>query len=238
MAGRTSRLAAAAVACCAVLLTGAGAQAQLFDHLKCYKLKDSASFSAQAALDALHAEFADESCAVKGKGRLYCTPVDKTVVDYQAKGGLTQVPFSGQALTDDRICYKVKCPGAGPTSLEITDQFGTRGAGQLKPQLLCTPAQIGPVTTTTTTLPPLPPCTGGSPWPSCVAGDCSSVGPTHFCDPRTNGTCACVRPCNELDPGAGDICGVGGCPVDSRCALLMPDPPASNFCGCVFSPGS
>jgi hypothetical protein len=233
MKAAVSRYAVAAALGLATFVCGGVAQAQLFDHLKCYKVKGSAAFDAQAALNALRSEFADESCTVVGKAKLYCTPVEKNVTAYESKDGLAQVPLSGQDLSDDRICYKVKCSAAGPTSLTVTDQFGTRGVGPFKPQLLCTPAQIGVPVTTTTTLPPLPPCTGGSPWPSCATGDCSTVGVTHFCDPRSDGTCACVKPCNELDPSGGDICGVGGCPVDSRCELIDP-----THCGCVFSPGS
>ena len=235
---RIARRAVVSLGLCALLLPAIGptpAAAQLYDHLKCYKIKDAASFTSAVTLQALQAQFGVENCTVL-KSKLFCVPVDKEVTGFQDR---TQPPlnpdpsFAGQALDDDRICYKIKCPQVSLAPLQVTDQFGTRNVEKFKPQFLCTPAFLG--APTTTTLPPLPPCAGGSPWPSCVGGDCSLIGASHFCDPRPDSTCSCVRPCNELDPSGGDICGTGGCPVDSRCALL---PVLPAVCGCVPSLGS
>ena len=208
------------------------AEAQPYEHLTCYKVKDSKTFaSADASFLALQAEFGSVGCEVKPKAREFCVPVDANVG--LVEDGSYSV-FPAEDLAFDRLCYRVKCDATPPTSLEVGDGFGTRTVEKLKISTVCTPAVIGPTpTTTTTTLPPLPPCVGGGGFPACT-GDCTGVGPTHICDPRNNlGSCACVLPCNELDPGSGDICGTGGCPVDSSCQLINP-----SACGCVFDPGS
>jgi hypothetical protein len=215
-----------------VVVTAATSNAQPYDHLTCYKVKDAKSFSsADVSVQALQAQFGVLGCRLKAKAKLVCAPAD---VDVLAVDGGNHSSFPSDELAFDRICYRVKCTGSPPASLQMSDGFGKRELTGFKVATLCTPAVIGPPpTTTTTTLPPLPPCAGGGGFPACT-GDCSGVGPNHICDPRNNlGTCACVLPCTDLDPGSGDICGTGGCPVDSRCALLDAD-----HCGCVFDPGS
>lgn len=208
------------------------AQAQPHDHLICYRVKDSDTFkSASATFSPLQSQFAALGCEIKGKARQVCAPVDASV---GAVEGGTHTTFPSDGITFDRICYRVKCSGTAPVSLEMGDGFGTRTIEKFKVSTVCTPAVVGSTpTTTTTTLPPLPPCVGGGGFPACT-GDCSGISPNHVCDPRNGeGTCACVLPCNLLDPSGGDLCGTGGCPVDSRCALVTP-----TACGCVFDPGS
>jgi len=163
----------------------ASSQAQLFDHLKCYKVKDQANFKADATLVALQAELGDESCAVKGKGKFFCGPVDKTAVENfedKSKDGLGQVTLDGVGLSFDRICYKIKCASAGPSSLLVTDQFGTRTLEKFKAQLLCTPAVKGlpPTTTTTTTTTTLPICTADE--KLCPDGTTVVRDPTNSCE--------------------------------------------------------
>lgn len=210
----------------------ARAHAQPYEHLACYKVKDAKTFtSAPVSLSALQAQFATLGCEIKGKARQVCVPVDAAV------GAVTDgshTTFPSESLAFDRICYRVKCDGTGPVSLEMGDGFGTRTIEAFKIATICTPAVVGTTpTTTTTTLPPLPPCVGGGGFPACT-GDCSGVGPNHICDPRNGeGSCACVLPCNLLDPSGGDLCGTGGCPVDSSCTQITP-----TNCGCVFDPGS
>jgi hypothetical protein len=226
------------LAATAVMVTGslfcffAEARAQPYDHLACYKVKDARTFlSAPVSLAGLQAQFASLGCQIKGKARQVCVPVDAEVGRVEGGGHAT---FPSEDLAYDRICYRAKCTSKGPEALEMGDGFGTRTIAAFKILTVCMPAVIGQTpTTTTTTLPPLPPCVGGGGFPAC-SGDCSGVGPQHICDPRSDqGACACVLPCNLLDPAGGDICGTGGCPVDSRCALITP-----TNCGCVFDPGS
>jgi len=217
----------------ASLALSSPATAQTFDHLKCYKVRDAAKFVASATLETGLAQFVDEGCEIKGRAKLFCVPVDKTVTSFTDKSdtGIAPTGFEGEPLADSRICYRIKCPKTQIGPEVATDQFGTRSLDKFKSQLLCTPAVLGtPPPTTTTTLPPLPPCSGGSSWPSC-GGDCSGVGPTHGCEARDDMTCACVLPCMSLDPGLGAVCSQGGgCPVDSVCAPLL------GACACLFSP--
>jgi hypothetical protein len=215
-----------------LLLDARSATAQPYEHLSCYRVKDTKAFaSADAVLTALQSQFGTVGCEIKPKAREFCVPVDLTVgvVD---DGSHTA--FAAEDLAFDRLCYRVKCTATPPSTLEVSDGFGTRTLEKLKISTICTPAVKGPPpTTTTTTLPPLPPCVGGGGFPACT-GDCSHLGATFICDARNgDSSCACVLPCNELDPSGGDQCGVGGCPVDSSCQLLTP-----TNCGCVFSPGS
>jgi hypothetical protein len=215
-----------------VSLGAASATAQPYEHLICYKTKDAKTFaSAGATLSALQAEFGALGCTIKPKAKQVCVPGDAAVA--AVDGGSYQY-FPSEDLAYDRLCYRIKCTGTIPADLTMSDAFGSRSLQKLKAATLCTPAVVGPApTTTTTTLPPLPPCVGGGGFPACT-GDCSGVGPSHYCDPRNGeGSCACVLPCNDLDPQSGDICGTGGCPVDSRCALVDPD-----HCGCIFDAGS
>ena len=222
------------VACLAVALLAlvTPAYAQPYEHLSCYKVKDTKAFaSADSTLLALQAQFGSVGCEIKPKAREFCVPADMSV---SAVTDGAYSAFPAEDLSFDRLCYRVKCDATPPTSLEVSDGFGTRTLEKLKISTVCTPAVIGPPpTTTTTTLPPLPACVGGGGFPAC-SGDCSLVGPTHFCDPRNaESTCGCAQPCIELDPGSGDQCGLGGCPVDSSCQLVTP-----TQCGCVFDPGS
>jgi hypothetical protein len=214
----------------AQVIAPACAGAQPFDHLKCFKVRDAAKFVATATIEAALAQFGNESCQIKGRAKLFCVPADKTVTAFTDKSqeGIPPTGYAGQDLTDARVCYRIKCPKSEIAPETATDQFGTRSFEKFKSQLLCTPAVLGtPPTTTTTTLPT---CDGGSPWPTC-SGDCSSIGPTYACEARDDMTCACVRPCAELDPGQGAICSHGGgCPVDSRCDEIL------GVCTCVFSP--
>lgn len=223
----------AAIALAFGLAAGAGpALAQPFDHLACYKVKDAKTFSsAMASIEALQGQFSALGCQVKPKAKQVCVPVSAQVGTIE---GGTHSEFPAENLAFDRFCYRVKCSGAVPSTLEMGDAFGTRTLEKFKISTICTPGVVGAApTTTTTTLPPLPSCSGGGGFPAC-SGDCSQIGPTRFCDPRNGqGTCACVLPCTDLNPGSGDICATGGCPVDSRCA-----PIDSQHCGCIFDPGS
>ncbi|RMD83140.1 MAG: hypothetical protein D6815_07385, partial [Candidatus Dadabacteria bacterium] len=122
--------------------------------MKCYKVKDRASFKAEVDLAALQSEFGLEHCRLKGKAKLFCVPVDTTVtkIRYKKKNEAPAAPYSGPEYTNDRICYEIECPSPEIGSLEVSDQFGTRELKEFEPVLLCTPAVKGvPATTTSTT---------------------------------------------------------------------------------------
>src|SRR5262249_14381824 len=57
----------------------------------------------------------------------------------------TPAPFAGEALAEDKICYKIKCNDTQPVppnpAVSAFDQFGERTFTKLKPFLLCGPAR-------------------------------------------------------------------------------------------------
>lgn len=123
----------------------ADAQGFVLDHLKCFKVKDSAKFTADATLSSLQAIFGAEECVLRGKGKLFCARVDKKVSNLvdKSKPPLEPASFAGTVLEEGRLCYKIKCPKRTiATPLVVTDQFGSRDLGKFKPRLLCTPASI------------------------------------------------------------------------------------------------
>ncbi|RMF19530.1 MAG: hypothetical protein D6760_13015, partial [Deltaproteobacteria bacterium] len=165
----------------------------LYDHMKCYKVKDQAKFLAEVDLNALQSEFGLEHCVVKGKAKLFCVPVDKDVTTYtdKSKDGIPPVSYNGPEYTNDRICYKIKCPPPTINPLQVTDQFGTRNLEKFKPLMLCAPAVKGvPPTTTTTVL-----AGNGTPCGSsseCQSGNCTDG---FCCDVSACGLCeSCGEP--------------------------------------------
>lgn len=192
-----------------VAVFGAGtahAQPQSLDHLKCYKIKDPANFSATVTLEALQTQFGLEDCEMKGKAQYFCVPVDKTVTAYKdkTKPPLNGMSFVGQKLDEDRICYKLKCPKVAIPDILVSDQFGTRTVGKFAPVLLCTPARKA-------TIDPPVDCAGTA------APMCNGVCPlalNQIC--RPNGpppaSCSCQGPPHDLCPDTAPICN-GDCPV-------------------------
>lgn len=134
-----------------------GAPAQAADHLKCYKVKDPLALKGPKPswLD-LSGEFPTEHCSVTGSFRLFCVPVTKTVTGqlqrkFSPPGGkfvdFTPAPVAGQDLTEDTLCYQIKCTDTKPSppnpTLQVFDQFGDRTVTKLQPYLLCGPAGQG-----------------------------------------------------------------------------------------------
>jgi hypothetical protein len=232
-----------------VFAAGVGpAQAQPFDHYKCYKTRDTAAFKALVDLNAFQTQFnVDPMCTVVGRGKLFCVPVQKTVLKlaYPAGSTLSPVNMPGQDLADDRICYKVKCPING-TILpeEVQDQFGRRDLLKFKVQYLCTNAiktHFGTTTTTTistttTSMPNgtttttmqtglckgavAPMCNGLCPNPTDV---CKQISGTNSCD------CFPPTPCS-FDPTT-QMCG-GDCPTPDQICVTFP-----TGCDCVVPCG-
>ena len=101
------------------LVSVAAVHAQVPDHLKCYKVKDSLTkVTYTADLDGLVAE---PGCSIKVPAAMACVPATKTIVGppFPPGGGGTGTPNSF-------FCYKVKCPKVTLPTLDGTDQFGSR----------------------------------------------------------------------------------------------------------------
>ncbi len=139
-------------------LIAVAATAQAGDHLKCYKVKDPLALKGPKPswLDLTGVQFGTESCSIVGGFRLFCVPVTKTVTGpLQRKlsppGGpfesFTPAPIAGEELTEDKLCYQIKCLDTKPSppnpSLQVYDQFGGRTLTKLQPYLLCGPAGKG-----------------------------------------------------------------------------------------------
>jgi len=125
------------------------AEAQVPDHLKCYKIKDALHVGGTADLDTPQFGL-DPGCTIM-KTSLFCVPATKTnvAVTNEATGQpITPLPVgagASGARPDDRICYKVRCPTPA-TSIahqSVTDQFGNRTVSRFRASLVCTPAFKG-----------------------------------------------------------------------------------------------
>jgi hypothetical protein len=219
-------LAAAAVLLAAYALLPIGAAHAQTDHLECFKIKDTASFSATVNLTPPEEMpiGADTGCIVKVRSRQLCIPVKKDVIAISGPN----LDLEGQDLANAFLCYSVKCPTADvPDSAEMSDQFGTRTVSGLRRSTICAPAVFGPPPSTTTTTAPVPrSCANATP-PNCdgtcndfnlacaeqagacvceyvdVFGDCPRAGSTT---PECIGSCQGSMSCLDLGGGA---CGCG-----------------------------
>jgi hypothetical protein len=124
------------------------AAAQVNDHLTCFKVRDTKTFdSANVDLDALTAEFGLQSCTIKGRAKRLCVPSTKSVTSIEG-GTLSNV--DGAAMSENRLCYKVRCSTPDIAAHTVSDQFGSRELSGFKVLEICTPAVFDATTTTTT----------------------------------------------------------------------------------------
>jgi hypothetical protein len=204
----------------------ARAQEPVFDHLKCYRVKDSIG-SGEYTMD-LHpkdgATFAVEpgdvalggsiqpGCRVRLPAKYFCTDVDPR------NSRSTRPPFDpAQWVVDgpaagDRLCYKLKCPSVPAKELDVVDQFGTRRITVTgRPAWLCTPL--------TRDLPPGTPCSlrgDGQCTGECPLGQrCLAIsGEDCGCAPDS-AMCSAATTCSAgLCPGVWETCvvqGTGAC---------------------------
>ncbi len=221
-------------------LSARSIQAQpVADHLKCYKVKDSASRAKYTA--DLGGLVAEPGCSIQVPGRLLCTDATKTNITPEPPGGPDTAGPAGRFL-----CYKVKCPRAVPPPIQWHDQFGSRSLTLGTASLLCAPEILSTTTTSTTTTPPTTapggttttrcpsttttawiPCTQQDP-AQCSSGTCTGGQPCGVAGP---GQCGCIgppAPCGDTSP----LCG-GDCPSGTQCFPTNPVPPScSGGCEC------
>lgn len=133
-----------------VLPTIAAAQDQdrYPDHLRCYKIKDSGNFLAQADFltnDMQRQLLPDEKgCKIRVKSLEFCVPVQKDrVFNPDNPKEAPHEDFVGQALDNDFLCYKVTCPKSdfAVNPLPVLDQFGERDIKLSRTTKLCAPAR-------------------------------------------------------------------------------------------------
>lgn len=230
---------------CAVallLLSSTPGVGQVPDHLKCYKIKDPLRLSGYVDLNS--PQFGLEPGCKIYPAKLFCVPVTKAVqlaTDKATGLPITPEPVPG-ADPGDRICYRVKCPVAGPAQQQVSDQFGTRIVTEMRPgkgftaSLLCTPAVKGPAptttttTATTTTLPGVVSC-GAAAAPQCD-GECG-VGiccTGQFC---TGGPCTCASDAEGV--ACGNVMGPPLCWGD--CPAVAPYcKDVAGTCQCTATP--
>src|SRR5262245_12220227 len=122
------------------------AEAEL-SHLKCHRVIDPLRLQATLDVEGLESEFSGTGCQL-GSPKLFCVPVAKNNVQPPP----TRPDVTGQDLSDDYVCYKLRCP-VQPPDKQVTDQFGTRMEKRYSAETLCVPAgKAGGSTTTTSTL--------------------------------------------------------------------------------------
>ena len=227
MTMRRKAVSVLAAGACLALFAG-GARAQTADHLKCYKVRDSAPrIRYTANLTGLAPE---SGCVIKVPAKLLCVATTKTAVTPTPPGGVPSGPNAGLF-----VCYKVKCPRGAVPAVSVKDQFATHGFTPAAAKLLCAPATLlggGTTTTTTpgvttTTLPTGLTC--GQTAPACNApcpsGVCSLVvsqsGPP---------ACVCVPGSTACSPSSTVCAGSNACPSGTSC---MTNPlPMGPGCAC------
>lgn len=226
----------------AVLADAALSQAQVPDHLKCYKVKDPApKVEYTADLGGLAPE---PGCLIKMPAKMVCVEATKTNVTPSPPGAPAGSP-AGRF-----VCYAVKCPKAAAAPLPVGDQFGTRDLQPGRVKLLCAPAAPSTTTTTastTTTTNGLPNGSSCSSGTQCSSGFCennvccsSSCSSSQYCSSsssctakKSNGTsCGAAYECLSgfcVSNAAGteDICCFSSCggtccsPSGTSCATCL-----------------
>jgi hypothetical protein len=140
-----------AAAAALVALASSSAFAQPYDHLKCYKMKDTETFhSANADIGTIEPSFGLQNCRIKKKAKQICIPATKDVTEI-VDGTDTPFVVATDDLAFEQVCYKITCPSVTIPDQTVSDQFGTRTVEKLKASTLCVPAVFGPPPTTSTT---------------------------------------------------------------------------------------
>jgi hypothetical protein len=173
---------------CALVLVASAVDAQVTDHLECFKVRDTLKLAATVDLD-VPPFGAQAGCKVSST-KLYCVRAAKSVVsatDRATGAQITPLPFSAAPTPDDRICYKLKCsaPATPIPNQQATDQFGSRTFARFKASMLCTPAVRSATFCGDGTIQAGEDCEGGN----LGGASCASLG---FSD---GGTLACTADC-------------------------------------------
>jgi hypothetical protein len=227
-----------------LLLLATGAGAQPYDHLQCFKIKDTApKVPYTATLTPSDGAFpVAAGCSVRVPAKLLCVDVQKSNVT-------PPPPGAGPGATAQKyLCYKTKCPKV-PQQVPVVDQFGARSVTIKTTGLLCAPFPAPTTTTTTSTTSTTLGCTPSGPEvcdnvdndcngmvddglgsTTCGTGQCQNtvqncvMGQPQTCTPGMPSAEVCDgidNNCNGMvDDGAqgtGQACGVGACAGTTVC---------------------
>lgn len=109
-----------------------------FDHLACYKVRDTGVAKHDfegVIINSGSGLISRSGCVVRTPAKLCCDSVDKIGVPPQPGGGGPTSP------TTRFCCCKVKCPKLPASQFDnFQDQFGSRGVELKTMQLVCAPA--------------------------------------------------------------------------------------------------
>jgi hypothetical protein len=203
-----ARMLVAVLALGALSLSTRAAAQPVFDHMKCYKVRDdeaSRAWTADLAPKLTHdfqLEQGDEiiggslvkGCRIKVPAKYYCIDVEtqdtkQVAPPYNPSQWTVEGPESGE-----RLCYKLSCPKVLPKTLSVIDQFGTRDITLLGvAQWLCTPVVRQNPSTDPCEMDGAGQCGGTCPeGESCLAisgEDCGCVPSEQHCA-QTSGACS------------------------------------------------
>ncbi|HLK11109.1 MAG TPA: hypothetical protein VKW76_06995 [Candidatus Binatia bacterium] len=202
----------------AALLLGA-APASAFSSLTCFDVADPTPRSkVQATVDG---PMGSLTCIVKTPARKACVFAGTTAA--------TPLPAAGGGAGQSFLCYRARCTPAAARADAVGDAFGARVIRLRAAQLVCVPASLQPVTTTTIT--PTPATTTTAPTGCRFAnGECTgSCGPGMKCGAAV-GTASCE--CRSVSCGEADApeCN-GACPEPSDACIF-----SITGCSCVHVP--
>ena len=211
----------AAIVVGAAVASAAMAQAPapgVLDHLICYNVKDKLKPAATVDMPTeLQPEFAQRQCRLL-KVTKFCVPSSKRVTPPS-----TGPAIVGQPLSDDYICYQIRCPDKPvvPAKL-VADQFGQRRQEKYRPVEICAPARKAPI-----------PCTSIGSGKQCGGGCTDPAATCHFDDTLKECTCNPTPVC-EGKPDKFGMCG-GPCPAPQVCLPGL-DTAGKPACGCQDLP--
>jgi streptogramin lyase len=179
------------------------------DDLFCHRVDDT--LEVDALLDVVasgHPEFARNGCTLTRAVEV-CTPATPS--------NLTPPPpftaIAGKPLSNDYVCYAVRCPAAKRSDSLATDPFGARVQRSNHPLKLCVPARIGPA-----------PCARVA--SRQCGGECPD--PIQQCTfDDVDKQCVCLPPLPGCSVDAGGVCG-GTCPNAADACHFD----AAGRCGC------
>ena len=124
------------VAAC-VLTTVGLARAQLFDHLHCVRVRDSAPRTSYT-ITTVGDDIAFTTCTLKLPAKVACFQAHKISVSPPPPGG---GPGSPPTVARTYLCYKVKCSNSNRLIQDLrTDQFGAHTFVTAGNSLYCAPA--------------------------------------------------------------------------------------------------